>query len=86
MKHRYLKFVDDLRYAYIDEVGNGPGIDDMFVFLSRFPELECSKCVVYVYFIVLYVFRILNLGHLTAMLGLESLVLPSCLYTATLFF
>ena len=37
------EFVDDLRSVYIDEVGDGPDVDNMIVFLSSCPKLEWRK-------------------------------------------
>ena len=29
-----MEFIDDLRYVYSDEVGNGPEVDDMITFVT----------------------------------------------------
>ena len=36
----YIEFVDDVRLDYLDELGVGPGVEDMFSFLSSCPELS----------------------------------------------
>ena len=36
----YIEFVDDMRHVYLDELGVGPDVEDMFSFLSLCPELS----------------------------------------------
>ena len=36
----YIEFIDDVRHVYLDEVGVGPGVEDMVSFLSSCPELS----------------------------------------------
>ena len=36
----YVKFVDDVRHVYLDELGDGPDDEDMVSFLSSCPELS----------------------------------------------
>ena len=36
----YIKFIDDVRHVYLDEMGVGPGVEDMVSFLSSCPELS----------------------------------------------
>ena len=43
VKDCYLEFVDNLRYLNIDEVGNGPKVDEMIQILSWCPELKRRK-------------------------------------------
>ena len=38
----YKDLVDDLRYQYISDDGNGPEVEDLILFLCRCPEL-CRK-------------------------------------------
>ena len=34
-KDCYMEYIDNQRYVYIDEAGNGPQLDDMTAFVSR---------------------------------------------------
>ena len=36
----YVEFIDDVRYVYLDELGNGPDVEDKVSFLSSCPELS----------------------------------------------
>ena len=36
----YIEFVDDVRHVYLDELGNGPSVEEMVSFLSSCPELS----------------------------------------------
>ena len=36
----YIKYIDDVRHVYLDEVGVGPDVEDMISFLSSCPELS----------------------------------------------
>ena len=45
----YLKFTDDLRFVYLDELQFGPKIEDMVTFLSSSPELSKGEYTSYVF-------------------------------------
>ena len=40
----YVKFIDDVRHVYLDEVGVGPDVEDMVSFLLSCPELSRREC------------------------------------------
>ena len=67
----YLKFVDELRFVYLDELHIGPNIEDMVMFLSSSPKLSKREN-------TSYVFRLccLCLGHVVPELPNVSLGSP----------
>ena len=64
----YIEFVDDVRHVYLDELGVGPGVEDMVSFLSSCPELSWRR-----YTWDLFKLSCLCLGHVAPKLPDVSL-------------
>ena len=45
----YMKFIDDVRFVYLDELHIGPKIEDMITFLSSSPELAKREQTAFVF-------------------------------------
>ena len=67
----YVKFVDDLRHVYLDNVIRGPMVDDMVTFLANCPELARREY-------TLHVMKLcsLCLGHICPGLPIVGLSYP----------
>ena len=67
----YMKFIDDIRFVYLDELHIGPTVEDMITFLSLSPELAKREQ-------TFHVFKLccLCLGHVVPKLPSVSLGSP----------